>query len=182
MTLGKGFALVLGFVAAIALGVWMAPHITHRTATIAEAVTPAPDVSVEKYQPQQEVKRSRAPQRTIAKRTTPTETAIGLSVGATPIIVPTAAPALHEVLKPLLNKGADMGVAAEEFVDAEQFAAVAHASRNTEIPFMVLKHRIVEEGKSLEVAIREFKPGLNAAVEANRARAAAKSDVRALQG
>jgi hypothetical protein len=85
-------------------------------------------------------------------------------------------------LKPLLNKGADMGVAAQDFKDAEQFAAVAHAARNTEVPFMVLKHRTVYEGKSLEDAIREFKPDLNAAGEARRARAQAKSDVSELEG
>jgi hypothetical protein len=85
-------------------------------------------------------------------------------------------------LKPLLNKGADMGVASADFVDAEQFAAVAHAARNTEVPFMVLKHRVVEEGKRLEDAIREFKPELNAAVEADRARREAKSDVQSLLG
>jgi hypothetical protein len=75
-----------------------------------------------------------------------------------------------------------MGVASADFVDAEQFAAVAHAARNTEVPFMVLKHRIVEEGKRLEDAIREFKPELNAAAEADRARRQAKSDVEALLG
>jgi hypothetical protein len=103
-------------------------------------------------------------------------------VGATPLTVPAAAPALHERLKPLLNKGADMGVAAQDFQDAEQFAAVAHAARNTEVPFMVLKDRTVYQGKSLEDAIREFKPDLNATGEARRARAQAKSDVSELEG
>jgi len=90
------------------------------------------------------------------------------------------APALHERLKPLLNKGANMDTASEGFVDAEQFAAVAHAARNTEIPFMVLKHRVVYEGTSLEAAIHEIKPDLNGAVEARRAYTQAKSDISAL--
>jgi hypothetical protein len=85
-------------------------------------------------------------------------------------------------LKPLLNKGADMGVASQEFGNGEQFAAVAHAARNTEVPFMVLKHSILDEGKSLEDAIHGYKPGLNAAVEAERARTQAKSDISALEG
>ena len=75
-----------------------------------------------------------------------------------------------------------MGVAAEEFDGAEQFAAVAHAARNTNVPFMVLKHRVLNEDKSLEAAIHEFRPDLNAAVEAERARAEAKSDISSLRG
>jgi hypothetical protein len=101
-------------------------------------------------------------------------------VGSTPPEVPAAAPALHERLKPLLNKGADMGKAAEDFNDAEQFAAVAHAARNTDIPFMVLKYHTVTEQKNLEEAIRELKPDVNAAAEARRAREQAKTDVSAL--
>jgi hypothetical protein len=91
------------------------------------------------------------------------------------------APALHARLKPLLNKGANMDVASEDFGDAEQFAAVAHAARNTEIPFMVLKHRVVYEGTSLDAAIHEIKPHLNGRVEAQRAYTQAKSDISALE-
>ena len=75
-----------------------------------------------------------------------------------------------------------MGVASQDFKDAEQFAAVAHAARNTQVPFMVLKHHVVNEGKSLEDAIQEFKPDLNAGAEARRARAQAKSDISELEG
>jgi hypothetical protein len=85
-------------------------------------------------------------------------------------------------LKPLLNKGANMNLASEGFGDAEQFAAVAHAARNTEIPFMVLKHRVVNEDASLAAAIHEIRPDLNGAVEARRAHTQAKSDISALEG
>ena len=75
-----------------------------------------------------------------------------------------------------------MSIAAQDFRNAEQFAAVAHAARNTEIPFMVLKHRVVNERKPLATAIRESKPDVDAVVEAQRARAEARSDLAALAG
>jgi hypothetical protein len=188
MKFGKMFALVLGFVGAIALGVWVGPHMTQRGTAVTSptaSVTPAPKVNVDL--PARDVRRSPASRHaTTAPITAPTNAAPTTEVARTSSspttrTVPAAAPALHEVLKPLLNKGADMGVAAQEFVDAEQFAAVAHASRNTEVPFMVLKHRIVEEGKTLEDAIRELKPTVNARVEARRALSEAKSDISVLQ-
>jgi len=184
MTFTKGFALVLGFAAAVALGVWIGPHITHRGATVDDstaAATEQPVVSTDKEQTPRDARHAPA-SRASAKRTTAATTKTPTPVGATPRTVPAAAPALHERLKPLLNKGADMGVASQDFRDAEQFAAVAHAARNTEVPFMVLKHRVVEEGKSLEAAIHEFKPDLNAPVEARRAHAQAKSDIQELEG
>jgi hypothetical protein len=75
-----------------------------------------------------------------------------------------------------------MDLASEDFGDAEQFAAVAHAARNTEIPFMALKHRVVYEAKSLTAAIQELKPDLNASVEAQHAHMQARSDISALKG
>ena len=45
---------------------------------------------------------------------------------------------------------------------------------------MVLKHRVLEERKSLAAAIRESKPGINAAAEVLRARAEARRDVASL--
>jgi hypothetical protein len=75
-----------------------------------------------------------------------------------------------------------MDVAAEGFRSAEEFAAVAHAARNTNVPFMVLKHRVVEEGRTLADAIHEAKPEVDAKAEAERAKAAAKSDIAAVAG
>jgi hypothetical protein len=84
-------------------------------------------------------------------------------------------------VKPLLNKGANIQIAADGFKDAEQFAAVAHAAKNTGTPFMVLKSRVLEDGRTLRAALQELRPGLNAAVEAQRAQAEARSDVAAVQ-
>jgi hypothetical protein len=95
-------------------------------------------------------------------------------------VIPVSAPELQKHLKPLLNNGSDMSLAARDFRDAEQFAAVAHAARNTNVPFVLLKHRVLNEGKTLAEAIRESKPDLNALAEANRARTEAKSDIMAL--
>ena len=70
-----------------------------------------------------------------------------------------------------------MTIAAEGFHSAEEFATVAHAAKNTDVPFMVLKHRVLTEGKSLAKAIRESKPDLDANAEVRRARAEARSDL-----
>jgi len=185
MRLAKGVALVLGFVAAVVLGVWIGPHVTHRGAVVGDTGgSPQASVSsVEKDLPGPTVKRAPSSHRTAAKQRKAAETTpTGLPVGSTPRAISVIAPALHERLKPLLNKGANMDVASEDFGDAEQFAAVAHAARNTDIPFMVLKHRVVYETRSLQAAIQELKPDVNGAVEARRAYTQAKSDISALEG
>jgi hypothetical protein len=94
--------------------------------------------------------------------------------------VAATAPELRERVEPLLNKGADMNMAAQGFRSGEQFAAVAHAARNTNVPFVLLKHRVVSEHQSLAAAIHASRPELDASVEANRAIAEARSDVAAL--
>ena len=54
---------------------------------------------------------------------------------------------------------------------------VAHAARNTSVPFVVLKDRVLNQGKSLADAIHEFKPELDAKAEVARARSEARSDL-----
>ncbi len=75
-----------------------------------------------------------------------------------------------------------MEVAAEGFRSAEEFATVAHAARNTNVPFMVLKHRVVTEHKTLADALEEVNPRVDAQAEVARAEAAAKSDIAAIVG
>jgi hypothetical protein len=168
MTIGKMTALGLGFVGAFALGVWTSPHIVQRVdrdASVAHETVTVPEVPEA---------RPVAPARTASRSS------------AAPVArtarVDISAPALHERLKPVLNKGAKMEVAAEGFHSAEQFATVAHAARNTEVPFLLLKHRVLEEGKSVAEAIRESKPAVDAAHEADVAREQARSDIASIAG
>jgi hypothetical protein len=167
MAMGKMMALSLGLVGGFALGIWTAPHLT-----------PAVD------------RAENAVHETVVVPTTPdapVEAARRAVPAARPRVARTArvdltAPALHERLKPVLNRGANMAVAADGFRSAEEFATVAHAARNTEVPFMVLKHRVLNERKSLAQAIRESKPEMDAAREANAARAQARSDIEEIAG
>ena len=166
MTIGKMTALALGFVGCFALGVWTGPHIMNRADPTASAVheTVAVPGAQDEAQP---ASASRSSSRAAAARTAR---------------VDVSAPALQERLKPVLNRGANMSMAAEGFRSAEQFATVAHAARNTQVPFVLLKHRVLNEGKSVAEAIRESKPAVNAAVEANLARAQARSDIASIAG
>jgi len=86
-------------------------------------------------------------------------------------------PALLAQVQPLLNKGADPGVVSSGFSDAEQFAVVAHAARNTGTPFMVLKHNVLENGMSVPDAIEAARPELDGTIEADLARAQARRDI-----
>jgi hypothetical protein len=166
MTFGKAVALIAGFAVAFALGVLMSPFIRDEG-----RVTPvAPSVS-----------RVESPVAVSTTSPPPVSAARVTARATTPAIAPSATE-LHGQLKPLLNKGADMTIASQGFRTAEQFAAVAHAARNTQVPFMVLKHRVLDEGKTLEAAIRESKPEMNAKGEANRAIAEAKADLAKLAG
>lgn len=186
MSFAKGSGLALAFIGAVALGVLIGPRITERFATATETVAssnPAPAASVEKDQTARSAQRAPAAHRARAKA--------GIAPVASPVVtepdaeaktLPAAAPALHERMKKVLNKGADMGIASEDFGSAEQFVSVAQAARNTKVPFMVLKQRVIYERKSLEEAIHEFKPDLNATEEARRARAEAKSVISELEG
>lgn len=162
MTLGKATGLALGLTGAVALGIWIGPYVTDRDAAIADR--PAAEVTA-------------APAAGAKQPAARTAT-------ARPMVarVPASEPELHKLLKPVLNKGMDMKIAADGFRDAEQFAAVAHASKNTGAPFMVLKHRVLEERKSLAAALLELTPHLDPDIEASRARAEARALVASLEG
>ena len=175
MNLAKASALVVTLAGAFSLGVWIGPRLTERRDVVDQA-SPVAGAAASVTEIKQAVPApSRQPSR---RRTSPMRAASG----TTPITVWAGGAELQKRLKPLLNKGADMDIASQDFEDGEQFAMVAHAARNTEIPFMVLKHHVVNEGKSLSEAIREFNPLLDALAEAKRAQVEAKSDVAAVGG
>ena len=163
MTVGKGAALALALAGAMGFGVWIGPYLTH------DRVTATFRQPVDRQATQ------------AAAGTRSSASAPRVAARATPVIAPSTN-GLQQQLKPLLNKGANMTVAAEGFRNAEQFAAVAHAARNTEVPFMLLKHRVLNEGKTLATAIKESKPDLDSEIEATRARAEARSDLARLAG
>ena len=80
-------------------------------------------------------------------------------------------PELRDRVKAVLDPGSRLELAAADFDNSEQFVTVAHAARNTQVPFIVLKDRVLNRGESLADAIREFKPELDAKAEVTRARA-----------
>lgn len=95
-------------------------------------------------------------------------------------VLPAHATPVQQQVKHILNRGTDVKVAAEGFQNARELMTVAYAAKNTAIPFVLLKHRVLNERKSLAAAIREFKPELDGAAEVTRARAEAKADLARL--
>jgi hypothetical protein len=163
-------ALTIGVLGLGALGVWWGMHRdTDVAAPPAAVASPATDTATPA--------RVTAPRMAVKKHTD--KTTIAPDVVAA---LPATQPELHERLKPVLNRGTRMDAAAQGFRDAEQFAAVAHAARNTGVPFAVLKHRVLEQDQTLARAIRESKPELDAEHEATRARNAARFDIAVITG
>jgi hypothetical protein len=91
----------------------------------------------------------------------------------------TAAP-VQKLAGSVLNRGTNVEMAADGFTDATLFVSTAYAARNTGIPFMVLKHRMLKEGHTLSEAIRLSKPELDAMVEMERARTKARAVIQKL--
>jgi hypothetical protein len=180
MTNGKIALVTVGIAGAVALGVAFGPRLMHHdTDTVAaapavEATAPVEEASTRPIT-KSRVKAAIPEKSTVAK---------GTRTIAPDVVkaLPATEPELHARLKPVLNQGARMTIAAEGFKDGEQFAAVAHAARNTDIPFMVLKYRVLEQGKSLTQAIRDSRPDLDARHEALRAHDAARFDIAVISG
>jgi hypothetical protein len=162
MTILKTSALSLGLVGAYALGVWTAPHF----ATSAQTESAAQVAQVNASEPG--VAAPRPP-----KRAMRTNAALAMTLAVSD------APVLSHA-RSILNNGTDVGMASDGFRDATEFISVAHASRNTEIPFMLLKHRVLAEGLTLSEAIRASRPDLDAVREMDRARTKARADLSRL--
>jgi hypothetical protein len=176
MTFGKAFALTTGFAGAFALGVLVGPSMTDGWSTSRSGASSL-------YEPSAPAAAVTTPAPRPAAPRSPVNRAERADRAAAPAVaaIPASTPELQARLKRVLRSGARMDVAAEGFTSAEQFATVAHTARNTEVPFMLLKHRVVEEGKSVETALRESKPDVDASAEVARARDQAREDVAALQ-
>jgi hypothetical protein len=164
MTFGKATLLTIGFAGAFAIGIGTGLSIAnHRESTTPDSATVA-----------------NAPAAPVAA-TRSTEPVPARRADAVPAVatrhVPPQSPELEHRLKPLLNQGTNIDLAAEGFKDWRDFATLAHASHNTKVPFVVLKHHVLNERRTLESVIREFKPDLDAKAEASRAREAASQDL-----
>jgi hypothetical protein len=190
MKTGTTSAAVIGVASGIALGMWIASAMTlmdREAAQPASVVTrqAAEPVDIPLAEPPATKTRRVAVQpRGVATRaaakpaaTVPVEKAERPKLVMT---LPVTAPALADRMKPVLARGTKISLAVEGFSDAEQFATIAHAARNTQVPFILLKHRVLTEHRSLADAIRASKPDLDADAEVARARTAAKSDLAAL--
>jgi len=178
MTVGKTGLLTVGLVAVFALGVMTSPTIRENwskriapeatvEAPAVEPSAPAP-VKAERPAPRARSSSSRAHEAIATK--TPSNTVRTIAVSEWE-------PELRDRVKTVLNPGARLEIAAADFDNSEQFMTVAHAARNTKVPFMVLKDRVLNQRQSLAEAIQEFKPELDAKAEVNRARAEARSDL-----
>jgi hypothetical protein len=184
MTVGKASALAAGFVGAFALGVAIGPAVHDKVAktsaretVVTESTptpaTPAPTARVSK----RAVATAPAPAR--ERRASASEPLVpaGPPGSVKSVVVAVWEPELRERVRSVLNKGTKLELAAEDFRTAEEFVTVAHAARNTNVPFVVLKHRVLNEGRTLSDAIRAAKPDLDAKAEVERAREAAQADL-----
>src|SRR5688572_3641219 len=181
---GRTSAATLGLVGGLALGVWIGSEMTsgREAAAPGPAVvtTQAADVPAVTPQPDKPKRATRVAR--VKPSAASVEAPAPESAPKLVMTIPVSAPELHARMKPVLARGTKVPVAAEGFKDAEQFATVAYAAKNTQVPFILLKHRVISEGQSLEEAIRASKPDLDAKSEVARARSAARSDIAALNG
>jgi len=173
MKTGKISAAVLGLIGGVALGVWIGAEMTAGRSVEAPVAAVQP-VDMPAPEPVTIAPRRAARVRLASAAAAPTE------VPKLVMTIPVSAPELHDRMKTVLARGTKIAMAVEGFKDAEQFATIAHAARNTQVPFILLKHRVLAEGQSLEAAIRASKPDLDAAAEVKRARNEARSDIEAL--
>jgi hypothetical protein len=166
MTLGKTAGLTAGLIGAFGLGIAVGPSLMHRQSqtTSAPAAAVSDDAAAGTAQPVRPAGSTAATRKAFNRN-------------KVVIVAPATHPELQRRLKPVLNRGADLEKAADGFRNGEEFATVAHAARNTQVPFMLLKHRVLEERMSLDAAIRASKPDADARAEATRARTEAKADV-----
>lgn len=149
--------VIIGMVGAFALGMIVGPQINaQRDDAPAAVMTAAPEAPVVTPEP--------------VRATRPAASRLER-------VPPASAPAVKQQVKHLLTTGADVNVAAEGFGNARELMTVAYASRNTEIPFVLLKHRVLKQRMSLASAIQASRPDLNEVAEVNRARAEARADL-----
>lgn len=164
MTWRKTSLIAAGFTGSMALGVWMAPYVTDRGADTPVVTAAEPAVVAAAPAP------ASAPRASLAEREARETTARVAAVAP-------SSPELQARLKPVFASGTDVEKAAAGFDSSEQFAVIAHLARNTGVPFVLLKHRVLDEGRSLTEALTMSNADVDARLEVNRARAAARADI-----
>jgi hypothetical protein len=182
MNTGKTSAATLGLVCGVVLGAWIGSELTTSRANVPEPAAVTTQAVQESPAPAAPAKPTRATRVTRVARAA-SSAAEAPTPESTPRLVmtiPVSAPELHARMKPVLARGTKLPLAVEGFTSAEQFATIAHAARNTQVPFILLKHRVLTEGQSLENAITASKPDVDARAEVQRARQEAKADIAAL--
>jgi hypothetical protein len=174
MTVGKASAFAAGFVGAIALGIAIGPTVQDRFAD-----RPTQDSVVTEHAAADAPTAASAPAPTRRARPARAASAAPSAPAGSVVTVPVGMwePEFRDRAKAVLNPGARLELAAEDFSSAEEFMTVAHAARNTGVPFMVLKHRVLNERQTLADAIGESKPDADAKAEVARAREAARADL-----
>jgi hypothetical protein len=181
MTFGKASLLAAGFVGAVGLGLAIGMTVAQRTPVSAPGfdayMSAPPSPTGDDYGAARSVSARNA---TTSAAAAPAADTSAAAPSAKAVDLST--PELQKRLKPLLNSGTDIKLAADGFRDAHQFATIAHAAHNTQVPFVLLKHRVLVEGKTVASAIRESKPELDAAAEAKRARDQAQADLADIAG
>ena len=173
MTSGKAALLTAGLVGVVAFGVVTAP--TFRDHWSKKMNTPELTASAPADTSAPAPVETKRPARRAPSRDAVTARKDSGRIDTVPVSV--WEPELRDRVKAVLNPGTRLELAAEDFTSAEQFVTVAHAARNTQVPFMVLKDRVVNQNQSLAEAIHEFKPDLDARAEVKRARVEARSDL-----
>jgi hypothetical protein len=185
MKTGKTSAATLGLVGGLVLGAWIGSELT-----VSRTITPEPAaVSTEAVQESPAATVAAKPKRATrvsrVARTASSDPVAAPMPEPTPsprlvMTIPVSAPEFHARIKPVLARGTKLPLAVDGFTSAEQFATLAHAARNTQVPFILLKHRVLTGGQSLEEAIRASKPDIDARVEALRAKGEARADILSL--
>jgi hypothetical protein len=162
--------VVLAIGGAFALGVWTGPYLTDSVLT-ARTETTTPVVQVDQPAAAEEAPK---PETRVAR--------IVARPAANPFepIKAASDPSVQMLAKPVLNEGTNLEMAANGFDDATLFVSTAYAARNTGIPFVILKHRMLKLGYTLSEAIRISKPELDAVLEMDRARTKARSAIQKL--
>jgi hypothetical protein len=184
MKTGRTSAATLGLVGGLALGAWIGSEMTLLNSRAVVSPEPAavtaqaveePVAPATPAKPKRVVRVPRAASGAVVVDAPAPESAPKLVM-----TIPVSAPELHQRMKPVLARGTKLPLAVEGFTSAEQFATLAHAARNTQVPFILLKHRVLTEGQSLEEAIRASRPDIDAKTEALKAKGEARADILSL--